>query len=87
MLLFDTAGDPVPDLLPLLLTITTPDRVLFGSDYPFTPKGQALANARRLREFLASDVRLAGAADAILYDNARRLLAACGMFSVGEDAT
>lgn len=74
-LLFDTAGDPVPDLLPLLLTITTPDRVLFGSDYPFTPREQALANTRRLREFLGSDGRLAGAADAILDGNARRLLA------------
>lgn len=74
MLLFDTAGDPVPNLLPLLLTITTPDRVLFGSDYPFTPREQALANARSLREFLVSDARLAGFAEAILDGNARRLL-------------
>ena len=75
---FDTAGDPVPDLLPLLLTITGPDHVLFGSDYPFTPRSQALVNTQRLQEFLASDRRLAKHADDILDNNARKLLTAAG---------
>ena len=73
---FDTAGDPVPDLLPLLLTITSPDHVLFGSDYPFTPRSQALANIRRLQEFLASTRRLAKHADDILDNNTLKLLTA-----------
>ena len=75
---FDTAGDPVPDLLPLLLTITSPSHVLFGSDFPFTPRALALANARRLQEFLTSDWRLAAHADDILDNNARKLLEAAG---------
>ncbi len=75
---FDTAGDPVPDLLPFLLTITSPSRVLFGSDFPFTPHERALANARRLQEFLASDGRVAAHADDILDNNARKLLEAAG---------
>ena len=75
---FDTAGDSVPDLLPLLLTITGPDHVLFGSDYPFTPRSQTLTNIRRLQEFLASDRRLAKHADDILDNNARKLLTAAG---------
>ncbi|MEE8675170.1 amidohydrolase family protein [Tractidigestivibacter scatoligenes] len=75
---FDTAGDPVPDLLPLLLTITSPSHVLFGSDFPFTPNERALANARRLQEFLTSDWRLAAHADDILDNNAQVLLAAAG---------
>lgn len=73
---FDTAGDPVPNLLPLLLTITSPDHVLFGSDYPFTPRSQALANIRRLQEFLASDRRLTKHADDILDNNTLKLLTA-----------
>lgn len=75
---FDTAGDPVPDLLPLLLTITSPSHVLFGSDFPFTPNERALANARRLQEFLASDGRVAAHADDILDNNAKKLLVAAG---------
>lgn len=71
---FDTAGDPVPDLLPLLLTITSPSHVLFGSDFPFTPRARALENTRRLQEFLASDGRLVAHADDILDNNARKLL-------------
>ncbi|WP_059053378.1 amidohydrolase family protein [Tractidigestivibacter scatoligenes] len=75
---FDTAGDPVPDLLPFLLTITSPSHVLFGSDFPFTPHERALANARRLQEFLASDGRVAAHEDDILDNNARKLLEAAG---------
>ena len=75
---FDTAGDPVPNLLPLLLTITSPSHVLFGSDFPFTPNERALANARRLREFLASDGRAATHAEDILDNNAQVLLSAAG---------
>ena len=75
---FDTAGDPVPDLLPLLLTITSPSHVLFGSDFPFTPRARALENAQRLREFLASDGRAATHAEDILDNNAQVLLSAAG---------
>ena len=43
-LYFDLAGITKPELLDLLLTITTPDHVLFGSDYPFTPKRLIIPN-------------------------------------------
>jgi predicted TIM-barrel fold metal-dependent hydrolase len=36
-LYFDLAGAPVPLLLGALMQIADPARVLFGSDYPFTP--------------------------------------------------
>ena len=36
-LYYDTAGITKPELRELLLTITTPDHILYGSDYPFTP--------------------------------------------------
>ena len=43
-LYFDLAGTAKPELLDLLLSITTPDRVLFGSDYPFTPAPLIIPN-------------------------------------------
>lgn len=35
---FDLAGQPVPRLLSTLLSIADPDRLLYGSDSPFTPR-------------------------------------------------
>jgi predicted TIM-barrel fold metal-dependent hydrolase len=34
---FDLAGAPVPELLGALLQVATPDRIHYGSDWPFTP--------------------------------------------------
>lgn len=36
-LYYDLAGMPLPVALGGLLAVTTPDRLLYGSDYPFTP--------------------------------------------------
>lgn len=36
-LYYDTAGISKPEMRELLLTITTPDHIFYGSDYPFTP--------------------------------------------------
>jgi predicted TIM-barrel fold metal-dependent hydrolase len=38
-LYFDLAGAPLPRLLPALLDIADPERILYGSDWPFTPLG------------------------------------------------
>ena len=35
-LYFDLAGAPLPELLPALLSIADPERILYGSDWPFT---------------------------------------------------
>ena len=37
-LYFDTAGLTKPEIRELLLTITAPDHILYGTDYPFTPQ-------------------------------------------------
>ena len=50
-LYFDTAGNPLPDLFPLLETKAAPGHILYGSDYPFTPKEQVLENLKALREY------------------------------------
>ncbi|MEV0248868.1 amidohydrolase family protein [Nocardia sp. NPDC050712] len=67
---YDLAGFALPRALPALLRMVAPDRLLYGSDFPFTPDWavQGLAHA------LAADEQLAPAAQrAMLRDNALRL--------------
>ena len=56
-----------------LLTITTPDHILYGSDYPYLPEAVLKANLQRLKQTLASDKELAGYAESFLWGNAERL--------------
>lgn len=72
-LYFDTAGTPAPDLLPLLLTITTPDKIMYGGDFPFTPAPLVKENLTKLIKLLDEDSVLRQYKDQILYDNARQL--------------
>lgn len=71
-LYFDLAGNPTPQMLELLLSITSPDHVLYGSDYPFTNAQLALRGKRSLEEMLSSR----SYAEAIMRDNALRMLGA-----------
>jgi predicted TIM-barrel fold metal-dependent hydrolase len=45
---FDLAGHAVPRALDALLTITTPDHLHYGSDWPFTPEPVVAAAAERI---------------------------------------
>jgi len=55
---FDLAGQPVPRLLAALLTIADEDRLLYGTDWPFTPRPLVT----RLAEALAATPLLSAAA-------------------------
>ena len=72
-LYFDLAGSPTIEVLRALLTITTPDHILYGSDYPYQPDAVLAANMQKLKQTLASDEDLAGYADMFLWKNAERL--------------
>ena len=72
-LYFDLAGNPAPEVLRSLLTITTPDHILYGSDYPYLPDTVLKNNLQRLKQTLASDEAFAGYADMFLWKNAERL--------------
>ena len=37
---YDTAGGPVPRGLAAVRSIAAPGHLLFGTDYPFTPRGR-----------------------------------------------
>jgi len=45
---FDLAGAPVRELLDALLSVADPERIHYGSDYPFTPPDACLQLAERL---------------------------------------
>lgn len=72
-LYYDLAGSPTPEILKVLLTITTPEHIMYGSDYPYQPEAVLTQNLNRLRELLKQDKELAPYADGILSGNARRL--------------
>lgn len=74
-LYFDLAGSPTLEVLRSLLTVTTPDHILYGSDYPYLPDAVLKANLQRLKQTLASDKELAGYAHLFLWENAASLFA------------
>src|SRR5699024_11202070 len=50
-LYYDIAGNPA-ELLDLLLTMTTPDHIMYGSDFPFTPASAAEENLKQVIKML-----------------------------------
>lgn len=69
---FDIAGNPTPYLLKWLLTITTPDHIMYGSDFPFTPSKQIETNLNQLLKMLEED-DLKPYKEMILYKNTQDL--------------
>ena len=69
-LYFDLAGNPTVEVLRSLLTLTTPDHILYGSDYPYLPDAVLRANLQRLKQTLAADKELAGYEEMFLWGNA-----------------
>lgn len=68
---YDLAGVPLPRALPALLALVGPDRLVYGSDYPFT----SAAAVRALAQELATTPVLDDAARrAAFSENAARLL-------------
>ena len=69
-LYFDLAGMPLPRQLPALLTLADPDRIFYGSDWPFTP----LPIVAKLAEALEATALLTESQrKRILHDNALAL--------------
>ena len=70
---YDLAGGATPEVVKALLTITTPDRLLYGSDYPYQPATVLTGNLKQLRTWITDDAELAPFAKKILHDNALKL--------------
>lgn len=72
-LYYDLAGGATPDVIKTLLTITTPEHLMYGSDYPYQPAAVLTDNLNKLRSALKSDDMLAPHIDDILFGNAYKL--------------
>ena len=73
-LYYDLAGAHSPEVIRMLLTITTPDHLLYGSDYPYAAPQVLTAGLRRMRQYLTDEPDLAPNREKILHKNAERLL-------------
>lgn len=72
-LYFDCSGDPIPNVLEFLLTWTTPDKVMYGSDYPFTNAELTRPKIKGLREHFDQNPKLTPHKSKIFHENAARL--------------
>ena len=72
-LYYDLAGNPTAEVIRSLLTITQPEHILYGSDYPYLSDRVLKANLQRLRQTLDADKELSRYSEQILWKNAERL--------------
>jgi 6-methylsalicylate decarboxylase len=67
---YDLAGAPLPESLGALLQVADPERLHYGSDWPFTPAGVCRDLARQLD---ATPLLAGGLQEAVMHGNAERL--------------
>ena len=73
-LYYDLAGAHSPEVIRMLLTITTPDHLLYGSDYPYVAPQALTASLQRMQQYLTDEPDLTPYKEMILWKNAERLL-------------
>ena len=69
-LYYDLAGAHSPEVIRMLLTITTPDHLLYGSDYPYVAPQVLTQSLARMKDYLSKEPDLAPFREMILYQNA-----------------
>ena len=69
-LYYDLAGAHSPEVIRMLLTITTPDPLLYGSDYPYVAPQVLKQSLARMKDYLSKESDLAPFREMILYQNA-----------------
>ena len=72
-LYYDLAGAHSPEVIPMMLTITTPDHLLYGSDYPYVAPQVLMQSLARMKKYLSDETDLAPYREMILYQNANEL--------------
>lgn len=72
-LYYDLAGGASPEIVKMMLTVTTPEHILYGSDYPYMPDSVLQGNLTRMREQFAADKELAPYTELFFSENARDL--------------
>ena len=81
-LYYDLAGAHSPEVIrmmltittpDMMLTITTPDHLLYGSDYPYVAPQVLTQSLARMKQYLTTEADLAPFREMILYKNANQL--------------
>ena len=72
-LYYDLAGARSPEVIRMLLTITTPDHLLYGSDYPYVAPQVLTQSLARMKQYLSDEADLAPFREMILHKNAQWL--------------
>ena len=72
-LYYDLAGAHSPEVIRMLLTITTPDHLLYGSDYPYVAPQVLTQSLTRMKQYLTTEPDLVPLRKMILYQNAKWL--------------
>ncbi len=72
-LYYDLAGAHSPEVIRMLLTITTPDHLLYGSDYPYVAPQVLTQGLARMKQYLTDEPNLAPYKEMILWKNAHQL--------------
>ncbi len=72
-LYYDLAGAHSPETIRMLLTITTPDHLLYGSDYPYVTPQALTQSLARMKQYLSDEYDLAAFKEMILWKNAKWL--------------
>ena len=70
-LYYDLAGAHSPETIRMMLTITTPDHLLYGSDYPYVQPQVLMQSLARMKDYLSKEPDLAPFQKMILSENAR----------------
>ena len=83
-LYYDLAGAHSPKAIRTLLTITTPDHLLYGSDFPYATPQVLTQSLTRMKQYLTTEPDLAPYKEMILWKNAKWLL---GLTSEKPSAT
>lgn len=73
-LYYDLAGAHSPEVIRMMLTITTPDHLLYGSDYPYVAPQVLTQSLARMKQYLTDEPDLAPFREMILHKNAEWLL-------------
>jgi len=83
-LYYDLAGAHSPEVIRMMLTITTPDHLLYGSDYPYVAPQVLTQSLARMKQYLNAEPDLAPFREMILHKNAEWLF---GMTAEKPSAT
>lgn len=72
-LYYDLAGGPSLQTIKMLLSITTPDHLLYGSDYPFVPTAALERVIGRMENEISKDIEMGVYVENIFRNNALKL--------------